>query len=132
MLDTSYGTYVGHTHDVKQRLKEHERGRSVSTRGGKPVLLWASKAFNTREEGLLLEARLKDLRDTQNLEFAAITGIQPTPFDTPRLRRRAAHQVRPRSTKKEPNTDDSWLLWVVAAIVAFVFLFLVVNMQDAG
>ena len=88
LLDTSYGTYVGHSHDVQKRLREHKSGRSVSTRGGKPVFLWSSEAFNTREEVLLFETRLKDLRDTQNPEFVAITGVQPIPFDTPRLRKR--------------------------------------------
>ena len=94
VLDTSYGTYVGHTHDVKQRLKEHEMGRSVSTRGGKPVLLWESDAFNTREEVLHLEARLKNFRDNLTPEFTRITGMQPIPFDTPRIRKRAGYRAR--------------------------------------
>ena len=36
VLDTRYGHYVGHTHDVQTRLNQHQSDAVVSTAGGAP------------------------------------------------------------------------------------------------
>ena len=83
VLETDYGHYVGHTWNVGNRLREHQRGEVASTEGGNPELVWTSRAHPTREDAAGFEAALKSLRDQRSYRFAGITGLEPWPMRRP-------------------------------------------------
>lgn len=80
LLDTDYGHYVGHTANVRARVKAHTDNKVKSTAGGDPKLLWKSSPFSTREDGAGFEAALKSLRDQSSERFQEITGHEPMPL----------------------------------------------------
>ena len=51
--------YVGSTQDVPKRLREHNAGKSLSTRAGAPWQLVLVEEFATRSEAVRHEARVK-------------------------------------------------------------------------
>jgi len=51
--------YVGHTNDLKRRLKEHRSGRTTSLKGRGPYKLTYYEEFETRNEALSREKYLK-------------------------------------------------------------------------
>ena len=80
LLDTDYGHYVGHTANVRARVKAHRDNKVKSTAGGDPKLLWKSSPFSTREDAAGFEAALKSLRDQASERFQEITGHDPIPL----------------------------------------------------
>ena len=79
VLETSHGHYVGHTWNVRSRLRQHQRGEVPSTAGSSPALLWQSAPLQTREDAARFEASLKSLRDQRSTRFREITGAEPVP-----------------------------------------------------
>lgn len=57
-IDFNY-TYVGHTIDLKQRLVEHNKGKTRSNKAYKPFNLLYFETFNTREEAIKREKYFK-------------------------------------------------------------------------
>jgi putative endonuclease len=51
--------YVGFTHDVEKRLKEHNSGKTILTRPYKPWYILFSERFSTKVEALRREKFLK-------------------------------------------------------------------------
>ena len=51
--------YVGSTEVVEKRLKEHNTGKSKSTRAGIPWELIHTESFATRSEAMLQEQKIK-------------------------------------------------------------------------
>ncbi len=80
VLATDYEHYVGHTWDVGSRVRQYPAGRVGSTRGGRPVLLWQSRPFATREDAARFETSLKSLRDGRSGRFAEIAGVAAAPW----------------------------------------------------
>ncbi len=54
-----YRFYVGMTADVENRLKEHNAGRTKSTKGYRPWMLLFTEEFSTRTEARGREKYLK-------------------------------------------------------------------------
>ncbi len=52
-------SYVGHTSDIKKRLKEHNNGESKSTKNGKPWDLRFYEECKTRSEAMKRERYYK-------------------------------------------------------------------------
>ena len=52
-------TYVGHTDDLKRRLKEHNQGKSVFTKKFKPWTLIYKENFENLEESIKKERYFK-------------------------------------------------------------------------
>ena len=53
------GYYVGQTTDIEKRLKRHNSGKVISTRGGLPWKLVLQLEVSTRSEAMLLERKIK-------------------------------------------------------------------------
>ncbi len=51
--------YTGFTGDLRQRMREHNAGKSVSTAGSRPWRLVTYLAFSTRSQALNFERYLK-------------------------------------------------------------------------
>ena len=51
--------YKGHTCDIDKRIKEHNSGKTKSTKGYKPWKLVYFEIFDTREEAVLREKYFK-------------------------------------------------------------------------
>lgn len=80
VLDTAYGHYVGHTWNVRSRVRQHVAGQVPSTAGGAPLLIWQSASFSTRGEAARFEAALKSLRDQQSPRYREIVGLEAVPW----------------------------------------------------
>jgi putative endonuclease len=50
---------VGSTEDVEKRLLQHNPGKSISTRAGKPWELVHIEKFTSRSEALIQERKIK-------------------------------------------------------------------------
>ena len=51
--------YKGHTKNIDKRIKEHNSGRTISTKGYKPWKLVYFETFQTRGEAVLREKYFK-------------------------------------------------------------------------
>jgi len=51
--------YKGQTNDIDKRLKEHNSGKTKSTKGHKPWKLVYFESYKTREEAVLREKYFK-------------------------------------------------------------------------
>ena len=51
--------YVGHTNNLKRRLREHQAGRTTSLKGRGPYKLAYYEQFETRKEALVREKYFK-------------------------------------------------------------------------
>jgi putative endonuclease len=51
--------YKGHTENIDKRIKEHNSGRTISTKGYKPWKLVYFETFQTRGEAVLREKYFK-------------------------------------------------------------------------
>ena len=83
VLDTSYGQYVGHTGNLRARMRAHTSGQVISTAGGEPKLIWKSRPIATRAGATRFEAALKSWRDNARPEFRETTGHDASPFRKP-------------------------------------------------
>jgi putative endonuclease len=54
--------YIGQTNDVERRFAEHQRGKHSSTRNRGPWQLIFQVKFETREEAVALERKLKGMK----------------------------------------------------------------------
>ena len=57
--DRTCKRYIGHTNDLKRRLKEHNVGRVRSTKAGRPWRIIAHKEYPLRSEARWVERSLK-------------------------------------------------------------------------
>ncbi len=57
--ESSVRTYVGHSKDIKNRVAEHNSGKSKATRGKDPWKLVYSEEFETRAEAMKREKHFK-------------------------------------------------------------------------
>ena len=108
VLETDRGHYVGHSARVKTRAQEHAEGRSLSTAGANPELVWVSGPLRTRTDAARFEAAMKALRDQRAERFREITGLSPEPFEHP---------------DRHATGILGWLLrWVVPAVLLLWWL----------
>ena len=80
VLDTDYGHYVGHTGNLRARIRAHQKGEVPSTAGGHPKRVWTSRKFSTRADAASFEAALKNLRDQRSPRFRELIGLNPIPY----------------------------------------------------
>lgn len=60
--------YTGWTNDIEKRLAAHNRGTaSKYTRGRRPVELIFKEGFETKEEAMSREAKIKSLKRAEKL-----------------------------------------------------------------
>ena len=59
--------YAGHTRELRERMGEHRDGKTRSTAGKNPLLVWF-EVVDTREEAAEAEAHLKELIDRNERE----------------------------------------------------------------
>ena len=71
ILECSDGTlYTGYTNNLKQRLAKHEAGKGAKyTRGRGPFQLKYYQFFDTKQEAMQAEYRLKQLKKTEKLQI---------------------------------------------------------------
>lgn len=51
--------YTGHTHDLENRIVEHNTGRSRSTKVNRPYMLVYKEEYNTKSEAFKREQEIK-------------------------------------------------------------------------
>ncbi|MCX6992106.1 MAG: GIY-YIG nuclease family protein [Kiritimatiellaeota bacterium] len=61
--------YKGHTQDIDARLKQHNAGKTRSTKNGIPWQLIYRESFATREEAIARERYCKSLEGGKELKF---------------------------------------------------------------
>ena len=61
--------YIGSTQDIDQRLKDHNAGRTKSTKHGKPWTMVYFEKFDTLQQARAREAELKRKKSRKYLEF---------------------------------------------------------------
>ena len=66
--------YIGSTGNVYERLKQHNQGKSKSTRFGRPWKLIFNKEFNTRSEAIKYERYLKSFKKRTQLAKIITAG----------------------------------------------------------
>ena len=71
ILLTERGTYYcGYTDDVQKRFKKHCEGKAAKyTRANKPVKIVYTKEFETKQEAMKEEARIKALSRTEKIKL---------------------------------------------------------------
>lgn len=63
--------YTGWTNDIAKRLRMHNEGRGAKyTRGRRPVELFYTEKFSTKEEAMSRESEIKKLRRKDKLALA--------------------------------------------------------------
>jgi len=55
-------SYIGHTADLQKRLIEHNSGKSISTRSGKPWKLMYDEEYQSRQEAVIQERYFKSIQ----------------------------------------------------------------------
>ena len=80
VLQTNRGHYVGHTGNLKARLRAHQQGEVPSTAGSAPKLAWQSSRLADRDAAARFEAALKSWRDQESNRFRKTTGLRPMPL----------------------------------------------------
>ena len=68
-------TYTGYTSDLKQRLRDHNAGKSGYTRGKKWHLVYY-EAYASKEDAVRRERRLKDGRARRQLRLRVSRSLQ--------------------------------------------------------
>lgn len=51
--------YVGSTKDLRERFKDHNAGKSISTKAHKPYKLVYYEAYSSKQDALIRENKLK-------------------------------------------------------------------------
>lgn len=65
--------YTGWTNDIEKRLRMHNEGRGAKyTRGRRPVELFYTERFSTKEEAMSRESEIKKLRRKDKLALARV------------------------------------------------------------
>ncbi|HLF20002.1 MAG TPA: GIY-YIG nuclease family protein [Bacteroidota bacterium] len=65
--------YIGHTDDLKDRMRRHNEGRVPATKGRRPLVLIYSEEYPTKVEAVRRERYLKGLKG--NWKFKQIIGV---------------------------------------------------------
>jgi putative endonuclease len=60
--------YVGSCNDVQERLRRHNSGHSLSTRKGIPWKIVYQKEFETKQEAMRKEYRIKSMKSRKYIE----------------------------------------------------------------
>ena len=60
--------YIGQTKDLQKRLKRHNEGRNLSTKAYIPWQLKWYKGFESRQEAIKAEKKLKSIKKRVSLE----------------------------------------------------------------
>ena len=60
--------YIGHTSDLRLRLRRHNEERVFSTKGRGPWKLVHTEQFETRSQAMAHERKLKNLKSRRALE----------------------------------------------------------------
>lgn len=61
--------YIGVTSDFEKRLKEHNSGNTISTRGRGPwEKLYCEEGYDTKHEALLRENKLKKMKGGESFK----------------------------------------------------------------
>ena len=66
--------YIGHTNNLKDRVKRHNDGRVKATKGRRPLKLFYFKEYETRSEAARYERYLKSFKG--NDKFKEIIGYK--------------------------------------------------------
>ena len=61
--------YIGQTHNIQNRVSEHNNGKTISTRSGRPWALVHSEEFETRMEAIQRERELKAKKSHRIIEI---------------------------------------------------------------
>lgn len=65
--------YCGYTDDIEKRYKLHSEGKGAKfTRANKPLKLVYSAEFDTKEEAMKEEYRIKQLKRSEKLKLAKL------------------------------------------------------------
>ena len=51
--------YIGYTNDLKQRFKDHNQGRVISTKNRRPFILVYYEAYNSKRDAQEREKQIK-------------------------------------------------------------------------
>jgi putative endonuclease len=62
-----YGLYIGYTNNLKERIKEHQDGKSFATKGRCPVKLIHYQGFISQKDALETEKYLKITRGWERI-----------------------------------------------------------------
>ena len=65
---TTGKSYVGHSQDINNRIKEHTHGKSKSTRRSRPWRLAYAEEFSTRPEAVKRELYFKSIDGRKELK----------------------------------------------------------------
>ena len=66
--------YVGHSHDVQERLRQHNAGRTPSTKTGRPWILKYTETFNDKSSAAKREVHIKKMKSRQYIESLIHSG----------------------------------------------------------
>ena len=66
--------YVGSTNDLKRRMEEHTKGREISTKWRRPVILEAYVAVKSEDTARRLEKHLKTSSGKATLRKRILPG----------------------------------------------------------
>ena len=69
--------YVGHTSDLEKRLKEHNTGRTKSTKAYAPWKVVHLEEFNTKSEAFKRELEIKSFRS--GIKFKKLVNLERWP-----------------------------------------------------
>jgi putative endonuclease len=61
--------YIGQTQDISNRVLEHNNGKTISTRSGRPWVLVHTEVFATRSDAIKRERELKSKKSHQAIEI---------------------------------------------------------------
>ena len=77
IVECSDGTlYTGWTNDIEKRMKAHNQGQGAKyTRGRTPVELVYLESFETKQEAMKREARIKRLKRRDKLALIASCDV---------------------------------------------------------
>ena len=68
--------YIGYTADIRRRIKEHNAGRTESTRRRRPFEIIHTEVYDKKEEAESREKYLKSGRGREELKFI-LSGAVP-------------------------------------------------------
>jgi len=68
--------YIGCTGDLKQRIKEHQQGKVISTRNRRPLNLICYEAYQFKKEALRREKFLKSSDGKKDLRKRLIESLK--------------------------------------------------------
>ena len=65
--EKDHGLYIGYTNNLKERVKEHQNGKSFATKGRRPVKLIHYQGFISQKDALATEKYLKTTRGWEKI-----------------------------------------------------------------